>query len=61
MPPSSAVEASCATIVNVQKPKAFQPAAERDKVTDLIEAEDSGDLDELEDDFKDDVFLEQYR
>lgn len=45
----------------LQKAKAFQPAPDRDKVTDLIEAEDSADLDELEDDFKDDVFLEQYR
>lgn len=45
----------------LQKPKAFQPAPERDKVADLIEAEEASDLDDLEDEFKDDVFLEQYR
>ena len=45
----------------LQKPKAFQPAPERDAITELIEADDTSDLDELEDDFKDDVFLEQYR
>ena len=45
----------------IQKPKAFKPALDRDKVTDLIEAEESEDLDALEDDFQDDSFLEQYR
>jgi hypothetical protein len=45
----------------MQKPKAFQPAAERDKVADLIEAEEQEDLEQLEDEFADDSFLEQYR
>jgi len=45
----------------VQKAKAFKPAAERDRVADLIEAEEQEDLEQLEDDFADDSFLEQYR
>jgi len=44
-----------------EKAKAFKPAAERDRVADLIEAEEQEDLEQLEDDFADDSFLEQYR
>ena len=45
----------------MQKAKAFQPAAEKDKVDALIEAKDQEELEQLEDDFADDSFLEQYR
>ena len=45
----------------LQKAKAFQPAAEKDKVGELIEAKEQEDLEQLEDDFADDSFLEQYR
>ena len=45
----------------LQKPKAFKPAEERDATTELIETQDAEDIEQLEDEFKDDPFLEQYR
>ena len=45
----------------MQKNKPFEPAAERDGVQNLIEAQTEGDLEDLEDEFADDPFLEQYR
>lgn len=45
----------------LQKPKPFAPAREPDKVRDLIEATGEDELEDLEDDFTDDKFLEEYR
>jgi hypothetical protein len=45
----------------LQKAKAFKPAAERDRVAELIEADEEEDLEQMEDDFAEDSFLEQYR
>ena len=44
-----------------QKAKAFAPAAEPDRVCNLIEAEDADELEQMDDEFADDQFLEQYR
>lgn len=48
-------------MMSMQKPKPFTPAVDKDKVTDLIEARHTVELDDLEEDFQDDPFLEEYR
>ena len=51
----------CSHSFHLQANKPFEPHADRDNVQDLIEAENSDELEQLEDDFADDPFLEQYR